>query len=73
MTARYRTIGSNTWIYYASGGRRDHAIVVSPKGARNINLYEINTLNIDASGDQMRSAAPLPTCITTRNAGISIT
>ncbi len=53
LTARYRTIGSNTWIYYTSGGRRDHAIVVSPKGARKINLYEINTLNIDASGDQM--------------------
>jgi len=53
LTARYRTIGSNTWIYYTSNGRRDHAIVVSPKAARNINLYEINTLNIDASGDQM--------------------
>ncbi len=53
LTARYRTVGSSTWIYYTSGGRRDHAIVVSPKAARNINLYEINTLNINASGDQM--------------------
>ena len=53
LTARYRTIGSSTWNYYTSNGRRDHAIVVSPKGARNINLYEINTLNINASGDQM--------------------
>ncbi len=46
-------IGSNTWIYYTSNGRRDHAIVVSPKGARNIDLYEMNVLNIDATGDQM--------------------
>jgi hypothetical protein len=53
LTARYRTIGSNTWSYYTTSGRRDHAIVVSPKGARDINLYEVNTLNIDASGDQM--------------------
>ena len=53
LTARYRTIGSSTWQYYTSNGRRDHAIVVSPKAARNINLYEINTLNINATGDQM--------------------
>ena len=53
LTARYRLIGSGTWNYYTSSGRRDHAIVVSPKGARNIGLYEINTINIDASGDQM--------------------
>jgi glycosidase len=53
LTARYRLNGSGTWNYYSSNGRRDHAIVVSPKGARDINLYEINTLNIDASGDQM--------------------
>ncbi|MDQ6623954.1 MAG: alpha-amylase family glycosyl hydrolase, partial [Verrucomicrobiota bacterium] len=52
LTARYRLQGSNTWNYYTSAGRRDHAIVVSPRDARNINLYELNTLNIDASGDQ---------------------
>ncbi len=53
LTARYRLIGSGTWIYYSSNGRRDHAIVVSPKGARNIDLYEANVLNINAGGDQM--------------------
>jgi alpha amylase-like protein len=53
MTARYRLTGSGTWNYYTTNGRRDHALVVSPKGARDINLYEVNTLNIDATGDQM--------------------
>ena len=53
LTARYRLNNSNTWIYYSSAGRRDHAIVVSPKDARDINLYEINTLNVNATGDQM--------------------
>ena len=53
LTARYRTLGSNTWIYYSTNGRRDHAIVVSPNTARKLNLYEANVLNIDASGDQM--------------------
>lgn len=52
LSARYRLNSSSTWIYYSSGGRRDHAIVVSPKDARNINLYEVNTLNINATGDQ---------------------
>lgn len=53
MTARYRLLGSNTWNYYTTNGRRDHAIVVSPVGARNISLYETNVINVDASGDQM--------------------
>ena len=56
LTARYKTIDPIThvqsgWIYYTSSGRRDHAIVVAPVQARNIQLYEINTLNINATGD----------------------
>ena len=56
MTARYKTIDPTThvqsgWIYYTSSGRRDHAVVVSPVQSRNIQLYEINTLNINATGD----------------------
>jgi hypothetical protein len=57
LTGRFKTIDPNThvqsgWIYYSSAGRRDHAIVVSPVQARNIQLYELNTLNINATGDQ---------------------
>jgi len=56
MTGRFKTIDPNThvqsgWIYYTSAGRRDHAIVVSPVQSRNIQLYEVNTLNINATGD----------------------
>jgi hypothetical protein len=47
LTARYKTTTDpNTWIYYTSNGRRDHAIVVSPTKARDLVLYEIN---IDSS------------------------
>ncbi len=53
LTARYRLNGSGTWNYYTDAGRRDHAIVVSPKEARDISLYELNTLTIDATGNQM--------------------
>lgn len=57
LTARYRLNGeaAGTYHYYAdtdSGGKRDHAIVVSPVNARDIRLYEVNTLNIEASGTQ---------------------
>ena len=41
---------ANPWVYYTSNGRRDHAIVVSPVTSRDIRLYELNTLNIDATG-----------------------
>ena len=51
VTARYKTTTNpNTWVYYTSNGRRDHAVVVSPSKARDIVLYELNTLNANATG-----------------------
>ena len=53
LTARYKTTADpNTWIYYTSNGRRDHAVVVSPTKAREIVLYELNTLNANSTGTQ---------------------
>ncbi len=65
LSARYKQTSAtvpnpNPWIYYSSGGRRDHAIVVSPKAARDINLYEVNTLNVNASGDQPAQRGTFP-------------
>jgi glycosidase len=57
LTARYRFNGepAGTWHYYndeSAGGmqKRDHCIVVSPKKARDIVLYEVNPLTIIAEG-----------------------
>ncbi|RYD31182.1 MAG: hypothetical protein EOP87_15230 [Verrucomicrobiaceae bacterium] len=57
LTARYRVTGepAGTWHYYndeSAGGslKRDHCLVVSPKKARDIILYEINPLTILAEG-----------------------
>jgi glycosidase len=55
LTARYRLNGESagTYTYYNNtdgGGKRDHAIVVSPKSARNIQLYEVNPLTVIATG-----------------------
>ena len=50
LTARYRTSGSPTWNWYSSGGRRDHCITVAPKLSRDLRIYEVNVLNVDATG-----------------------
>ena len=60
LTARYRLTGSSTWVYYTSSGRRDHALVVSPSQARDIQLYELNVLNINATGDQPSQRSTFP-------------
>ncbi len=58
LTARYRLIGDapGTYRYYNSEQtspgvfKRDHALVVSPATVREMVMYEINTLNIEAEG-----------------------
>lgn len=52
LTARYQVVGNTNWVWYSSNGRRDHAVVVSPKKARSIMLYELNAMNIGAQGTQ---------------------
>lgn len=52
MTARYQTeeqAGTTNWTWYSSEGRRDHAVVVSPKKAHRLTMYELNPLTIKAS------------------------
>ena len=56
VAARYRTSSGGPWIWW---GLRDHAVVVAPVTARNINLYEINVFNIEASGDTFATRSTL--------------
>ena len=54
LTVRYRMAGSDVWQYYqgrdGSGyGGWDHAVVVSPKKALEMTLYEINPLVAEAT------------------------
>ncbi len=53
LTARYKVSGNPNWIWYSdvNAGRRDHAIVVSPRKALEMTLYEVNTLNANASNN----------------------
>lgn len=51
LTARYHAPGQTgtNWTWYTSEGRRDHAIVVSPKKALGQTMYELNALTVKAS------------------------
>ena len=51
LTARYHAPGQTgtNWTWYTSEGRRDHAIVVSPKKALEQTMYELNALTVKAS------------------------
>jgi glycosidase len=50
LTARYQTTTvPGQWVYFTRDGRRDHAITVSPKAARDMVMYELNTLVIEST------------------------
>jgi len=50
LTARYQTNSApGRWVYYTQDGRRDHAITVSPTSARDMVLYELNTIVIEST------------------------
>jgi hypothetical protein len=51
LTARFQTNGSASWHWYSddAAGRRDHAIVATPKKALAMTLYELNPFTIEAT------------------------
>ena len=61
LTARWKVAGDPAWRWYTNPGanRRDHAVTVSPAAARDIVLYEINALTVEASGDTVETRSTL--------------
>jgi glycosidase len=57
LTARWKVSGDPNWRWYGGGGRRDHAIVISPVTARDMRFYELNAMTVEAEGtlDTQRS------------------
>jgi hypothetical protein len=61
LTARWKIPGDPRWRWLTDlqRGIRDHAITVTPREARDIRLYEINVLNIEASGDTFETRSTI--------------
>ena len=72
LTARYRLNGETTWRWYNSDGRRDHCITVSPKLARDMTVYEINVLNINATGDTFETRSTFEDLTDTNNGRVNL-
>lgn len=52
LTCRYKVSGDPNWRWF---GKRDTAVVVSPKKARDVILYELQVNVINATGDDFSS------------------
>ncbi|MCX7869920.1 MAG: hypothetical protein N2322_08225, partial [Terrimicrobiaceae bacterium] len=50
LTARFKVSGNPNWIWIGASGYRDHAIVVAPKIARDMRVYELHVTNLNATG-----------------------
>jgi glycosidase len=66
LTARYKVSGNTNWFWYDVNGVRDHAIVVSPAKARNMTLYELNAMNLNAQGTNFDQRGTFADLITNR-------
>ncbi len=59
LTARWKVSGDPNWRWYSAAGRRDHTLTVSPAPAREMIIYEINTLTMEAAGTQFSQRSTL--------------
>ena len=49
VTARYRASSTDPWIWLGNSGIRDHAVVVAPRIARDMRVYELHVANANAT------------------------
>jgi hypothetical protein len=77
LTARYRMNGG-PWVWYndALNGlgakNRDHAITVTPVLARNMQVYEINTLNVNATGSRFDQRSTFESLTNSSNGRVNL-
>jgi hypothetical protein len=51
ITARYRVSPLDDWIWLGDSGIRDHAVIIGPKAARDMRIYELHVANSNATSD----------------------
>jgi hypothetical protein len=66
LTARFKVAGNTNWFWYGQYGYRDHAIVVTPPRARNMVMYELNAMNINAQGSSFNQRSTFVDLLTNR-------
>ena len=77
VSARYRMAGG-PWVWFndALNGlnqkNRDHAITVTPVLARNMNVYEINTLNVNATGSTFEQRSTFESLTNSANGRVNL-
>lgn len=71
LTARYRMTGG-PWVYYNNGGKRDHAITVSPILSRQMQVYEANVLNINATGSTFETRSTFEDLTDTNSSRVNL-
>jgi len=63
LTARFKVAGNTNWFWY---GLRDHCIVVTPPRARNMTMYELNAMNLNAQGSNFNQRSTFVDLLTNR-------
>lgn len=71
LTARYQknAAGPYDWNWYSSDGRRDHAVVVSPRKTHALTMYELNTLTVEAESATENGRSTFRDLLSTNDVG----
>ena len=49
ITGRYRVNSTDPWIWLGDSGVRDHVVIVAPRSARDMRMYELHVANSNAT------------------------
>ncbi|NCC51195.1 MAG: hypothetical protein EOM20_08265, partial [Spartobacteria bacterium] len=71
LTARHQkdAAGVTDWTWYSSDGRRDHAIVASPRKVHEMTMYELNTLTVEAEAANESGRSTFRDLLSTNDVG----
>jgi len=69
LTGRYKISGQATWTWFSG---RDHCITVAPKLAREMQVYEINVFNVNATTNTFAGRSTLESLTDTNNGRVNL-
>jgi hypothetical protein len=60
LGVRWKLKGEDKWTWFTNAtNRRDHMVVVSPKEAQEMRIYEVNIFNMESSGSDFASRSTI--------------